>query len=149
VTCIACNLREMAADSLVQIEGNGHYFACKMIRLEDGSIAGGAGKGNGAELLMDWLAQGGLRGNEPEFKDPDFFVLQLKRDGIYLYADSCIPEKLKDKNFAIGSGSDYAKLAMRHPKLKMSPAGAVREAIKHDRSCGGGVDVMRLGRRKP
>lgn len=142
MTVIACNLREMAADSLCHEEDSSHYFAKKMLQLEDGSIIGGAG--NKPELLMEWLQRGAPRLDAPTI-DPtrdDFTVMHLMHSGIVLYINSIVPIHLKDKNYAVGCGADIALYVMR--VLKKSPAIAVREALKINMFCGGDVDTLKL-----
>jgi hypothetical protein len=144
MTVIAANLKEMAADTLVGLDGGHNYYATKIFRLDDGSIIGAAGRGPSLELVMEWLKQGEIRGNEPALDRPDFLILRLRRDGLYLYADSCIGEKMRVKNFSIGTGSDIALYAMR--VLKKPPVIAVREACKIAQGCGGPIDRLVLER---
>jgi hypothetical protein len=145
VTVIACSLREMAADSLCHEEDSSHYFAQKILRLEDGSLVGGSG--NKPEVLVEWLQLGANPMDKP-FIDPvrdDFTVIHLTKDGIVLYINQAIPIRLKEKNYAVGCGADVALYVMRI--LKKSPAIAVREANKINLFCGGDVDVLKLHKR--
>jgi hypothetical protein len=143
MTVIACSLREMAADRLCVVESR-HYFAIKIFRLDDGTVVGGAG--TGAEPVIEWLRRGTPRTDSPTLPadkdDSDFHVLHLRHDGIWLYTNSLYPDKLEEKNYAVGSGGRIAQFAMRD--LRKSPAEACRIAIKHDLFCGGEVDVLRL-----
>lgn len=92
---------------------------------------------------MAWLKAGELAGNEPVYQDrQDFQLIRLKKDGLYMYVNSCIPDKMKDSVVALGSGSNVALYAMKY--LKKTPAVAVRESIKVSPGCGGNVDIMRL-----
>jgi hypothetical protein len=142
VTIIACSLREMAADTLVQLDGHPNYHTTKIFRLEDGSIVGGAGSSPGLDEMLAWLKAGELRGNEPSCGGSDFTILRLRPDGIWIYADSIYPDRVKEKMFAVGCGADIALYAMRHQK--MSPAAAAREACKIVPGCGGEVEVLKL-----
>lgn len=145
MTVIAANLREMAADTKVEIDGQHHCYSTKIFRIEDGSIIGGAGISPGLDLVMDWLRAGEIRGNEPNLavlERIDVTILRLKKDGLWLYADTCVPFKLNDQNFAVGCGANLALYVMR--VLKKPPATAVRETIKIDHGCGGRIDTLRL-----
>jgi hypothetical protein len=144
VTVIACTLEEMAADSLCHEDDTSHYHADKMMRLQDGSIIGGAG--NHPEKIMDWIRRGSPDNDRPEFKtkEDDFSILHLTHDGIYLYVNSLVPHKLKEQNYAIGCGGEIALYCMR--VQKMPPVEAVRETLKINLFCGGEVDCMRLAK---
>lgn len=142
MTVIACNLDEMAADTLCHEDDSSHYHAFKMLRLPDGSIIGGAG--SHPEKIMDWILRGRPDNDRPEFKEKtdDFSILHLRHDGIYLYVNSLVPHRLKEKNYAVGCGADVALYCMR--KQKMSPAEAAKEATEINLFCGGSIEVMRL-----
>jgi hypothetical protein len=147
VTVIAANLKEMAADTMVGIEGQRHCYSTKIFRLDDGSIIGGAGESPGLDLVMDWLKRGEIKGNEPDLLEIDtdkldVTVLRLRDDGLWLYADTCVPFRLKDSNYAIGCGADLALYVMR--ELKKSPMLACKAAAKYVEGCGGSIDVLRL-----
>lgn len=142
MTVIACTLKEMSADSLCHEEDTSHYFAEKMRRLTDGSIIGGAG--NHPEKVMEWILRGKPANDRPlidEEKD-DFSVLHLTNNGIHLFNNSLDGYRLKERNFAIGCGSDIALYCMR--VLKMTPAQAVTEAGRINMFCGGEVDTLVL-----
>ena len=145
MTVIACNAKEMAADTLVTLDNHPGYHTTKIFRLGDGSIVGGAG-GHGLDDMLAWLRAGEIEGNAPVFHEweraPDFVVLRLKPDGIWLYADGVYAERMKERTYAIGSGVDIALYALRH--LKAKPADAVRAACKLSPGCGGPVETLRL-----
>jgi len=142
MTVIACNLKEMAADSLCHEDDSSSYMADKLLRCEDGSIVGGAG--NHPETVMDWIRRGKPANDRPAF-DPEkdnFSILHLRPDGIWLYNNSLVGFRLKERNYAIGCGADVALYAMR--RQKVSPKQACEEAISTNMFCGGDVDVMVL-----
>jgi hypothetical protein len=131
----------MAADSLVSVEDARPYRTSKLVRLYDGSIA--AACGTGYEFLMAWLKGGEIAGNEPpHLEKQDFQILRLKPDGLWMYVNSYIPDRTKEKMAAIGSGSNVAFYCMKY--LKKTPGAAVKESIKVSPGCGGPVEVMRL-----
>lgn len=146
MTCIACNLSTMAADTLWAGADGGHYFASKVFQLEDGSLIGGAGGGH--ETVMEWIIRGSNQHDLPPLPadDASYHILRLQKDGIYIYNSVLTPWKLKDRNYAVGLGADVALYCMR--VLKKTPAVAVREAAKINRCCGGTVEVLRVGVKK-
>lgn len=142
MTVIACNLELMASDTLCHEDDTSHYQAEKMIRLMDGSILGGAG--NHPEIVMDWISRGKPANDRPSFdyEKDDFAILHLTDDGIFLYCNSLVGFRLKEKNYAVGCGADVALYCMRIQK--MAPDLACKEATKINMFCGGDVDVMKL-----
>lgn len=142
MTVIACNLEMMAADTLCHEDDSSHYHAEKMIRLIDGSILGGAG--NHPEIVMDWIVRGKPLNDKPSFdyEKDDFSILHLTHEGIYLYCNSLVGFKLKEKNFAVGCGCDIALYCMR--VHKMPPDQACKEATRINMFCGGDIDILRL-----
>ena len=142
MTVIACNLEMMAADTLCHEDDSSHYFAAKMTLLKDGSIIGGAG--NHPEIVMDWIDRGKPLNDKPSFdyEKDNFSILHLTDDGIFLYNNSLIGFRLKEKNYAVGCGCDVALYCMR--VLKMTPDLAVKESTKINLFCGGDVDVFKL-----
>jgi hypothetical protein len=144
MTVIACNLEEMAADSLCHEDDSSHYYATKIFKLQDGSIIGGSG--NHPEKIMDWIMRGEPDNDRPTFDEnrDDFSIIHLKHDGIYLYVNSLSCWKLKEKNYAVGCGADTALYCMRYASPKMTPEMAVKEACKVNMFCGGEVDLLKL-----
>jgi hypothetical protein len=141
VTVIACNLREIAADTLIEVDDARPYHTSKLFRLNDGSVVGYCG--TGYEYVIEWLRAGAIPENRPEKKDgQDFQILHLTSSGILMYVNSPIPDPMRERFAAIGSGSNVAFYCMK--VLKMTPAKAVRESIKVSPGCGGPIDVMRL-----
>lgn len=142
MTVIACNLSEMAADTLCHEDDSSHYYATKIWHMPDGSIIGGAG--NHPETVMQWIERGKQIAERPEIdeKRDDFSILHLTTAGIWLYNNSLSGFKLKEKNYAIGCGADIALYCMRIHK--MSPADAAKEATKINMFCGGDIEVLKL-----
>ncbi len=138
MTVIACNLKEMAGDSLCTSGEYSHYYTTKLYRMPDGSICGVAG--NGGELLVDWLRKGADPDNRPSIEG-SFHVLQLKEDGIYLYPNTHLPDKIRGDYFAIGCGAEVAMYAM---SKGATPAAACAAASEVNLYCGGPIDVEKL-----
>lgn len=145
MTVIAASLREMAADTLVQLDGYPDCHMTKIFRLEDGSIIGGAGSSPNLEEMIAWLMGGEIPGNAPGpllKEGAEYTILRLKPDGIWLYADCIHPYKLHEKVFAIGCGAHVALHAMQ--RHKMTPAQAAAESCTVTAGCGGPIEVLKL-----
>lgn len=144
MTVIACNLSTMASDTLWAAPDGGYYYAPKLLRLDDGSVIGGAGGSH--ETVMGWIQRGSNMLDLPSVPDDDWQVLRLQKDGIYIYNSIFTPWKLLEKNYAIGACPDLALYCMR--VLRMLPARAAKECTKVNRMCGGSIEVLRLGGKK-
>jgi ATP-dependent protease HslVU (ClpYQ) peptidase subunit len=69
-------------------------------------------------------------------------VLELRRDGIWIYESTIIPAKIKNDFWAIGTGANFAIAAMHCGK---SVKEAVEIACQYDTSSITPVDYMTLG----
>jgi hypothetical protein len=138
MTTIACNRDEMAADS--RTSDSCTYFTTtdKIVRLGD-ALVGCCGNLDSIAKFLDWYQK---RGDIPDFDDDDFEAIVLKKDGMFLYANSCRERRIKDKYFATGSGGMAALAAMHCGK---TPAEAVRVAIRCDKNSGLPVVNFQLG----
>ena len=142
MTVIAASLREMAGDSRVTV-GSIFYTSDKIFRIGQ-SLVGVAGDAN---LTTKWLAW--FRRECPADEvgmtlddDHTFNALVLNVSGLFVYGDCTEPDKLHDKYFAIGVGSDIAMAAMA---LGKTPAEAVKLACRLDpMHCGLPVKEMLL-----
>lgn len=76
-----------------------------------------------------------------EDKDDYSTFLVLDKDGIRLYEYGPEPIRFEDKQYATGSGRDFALAAMYLGKTAKE---AVEIASLFDTDCGNGVDVMTL-----
>lgn len=136
MTTIACNHKMMAADSQT-CDGGISGKAVKIFRVNDDIIgfAGSLGQG------MKFVAWYGDRNKEaPSLSDSN--ILILKHDGsIEQWDESMMPLVVKDKFYAIGSGSHFAMGAMYAGK---NPKQSVEIAIKLDVDSGGPVKVLEL-----
>lgn len=135
MTTIACNLKEMAADSCITLDdiglGTGQESVKKLHRIGK-SIFGERGDNvAGVPVMLEWISKGAKWKKPPELpKGADFSLLELSPKGIFLWGSDMTCEHLIADNYAIGSGGKVALYCMR--VLKMSPAQAVAEAIKVD-----------------
>jgi ATP-dependent protease HslVU (ClpYQ) peptidase subunit len=135
LTTIACDLKEMAADSCVTYDdigvGTGQYASKKLHRIGK-SLFGERGESTAeVPLVLEWIRGGCKQKRRPTLtKNADFFLLELSPKGIFLWTHHLARDPVYEPNFAIGSGTKAALYCMR--VLKMSPRRAVEEAAKVD-----------------
>lgn len=76
MTTVAAKAGQMAADT--QLSGEYTMRVQKIMRLSDGSIAGGAGTWRNAYAALKWLDEG-EKGDPPSLEDTD--ILLIRPDG--------------------------------------------------------------------
>lgn len=132
MTTVACNLKEIAADSHVAIEGFGKgSFSGEKLYSVNGSLYGVAGEDcDGAILAIEWLREGASRDFRPSASGAEWDLIELSSIGIATYNIHLEREPIHERVMAIGSGCQVALYCMKY--LKMSPREAVREACKVD-----------------
>ena len=133
MTTIASNLREMAGDTRVVLEGIGtDSYASVKIFVAKNAIYGIHGENVAGQIhAIDWLQQGSLAENRPEPpKAADWHIMELSPAGLAVYNTWLERDVLLNKYIAIGSGRKVAMYCMKI--LGMSPAEAVREACRVD-----------------
>lgn len=126
---------EIAADSM--ISDDGVFYATEKLRRGKKGIYGACGDFHQMLRAYELIEKKKKEWNN-EF---DFEVLELRKDGIYIYESCLIPVKIKHDYWAIGSGSPYAIAAMR---MGASPAEAVAIACEFDTSSRPPIDVLKL-----
>lgn len=140
MTVIAYKDGVMAADTMLSAH-NSQARAVKLVRLPDGSVAGGCGHWTRAYAALKFLAEGG----ELDAKDgvpnvADAAILIAKPDGtLWRLEDEFPAYPLLDKVMAIGCGSDAALMAMN---LGLSAVEAVAKVTRQDVFCGDPVQSM-------
>lgn len=124
ITTIACNRKEMAADSLGTVENSGFTYTTEKIFRIGKTLIGIAGFPSGAKRFLKWFEEGRDTDNVPEFdENVEYFVaLVLEDEGIYRYESCCFPLRVLDDFAASGQGALGALTAMR---LGKSPEEAV------------------------
>lgn len=137
MTTLVCSRELMASDSQCT-RGTTPSFTTKLFRGPDGSVLGISGNFNQALALVDFLC--GRSESPPDFSE-EVSVLQLRRDGIWIYDGSTRPVRVDLPFFACGSGSDIALGAMH---MGAAPEQAVKAAIRFDVYTGGKVQTMTL-----
>lgn len=145
MTTVAANRKVMAADSQVSWEFHKGFQTPKIFRI-DNSLYGLAGD-NWGNVFIEWAKDGFNQKKKPDigderWADADFDVLELAPSGLYLWDKHLVRVKLKDNEYAIGSGSKFAILAMR--ELGYDPKAAVELACKYDDYTKAPIDVESL-----
>lgn len=133
MTTVACNLREVASDSLVGFEGVGQdSFRGEKLYIANGCIYGVAGENcDGYIHAIEWFRNGADSTSRPQPpKKADWILMELSASGISTYNTLLERDPCYEPLMAIGSGRKVAMYCMKY--LKMSPAQAVREACRVD-----------------
>ena len=138
MTTIVCNRKGMAADTRVSIEGCVYYHAPKIFKIRN-SLFGTAKDGMMCLVIIEWLK---TKDRNPlklyehwtdETDRSDAWVLELDKNGIYLWDGWGMREQLLDQRYAIGSGSKIAITLLDEGKTLEE---AVEGAIKLDQYSG-------------
>jgi 20S proteasome alpha/beta subunit len=109
----------------------------KIFRIGD-VIYGGAGSTHELERFLEWKRGGekpSLSGEE------EWCVLELSRDGLFMWMPSLTKVQIKSKFYAIGSGAQYAIGAM---ECGVEPKDAIRIAAKYDSGTELPLETMKL-----
>lgn len=127
---------EIAADT--QVSGEDSFYSTSKLRFGLDCIYGACG---------DWekilKAYSLIESNATEWEsDLEVTILQLRKDGLWIYESSIIPTKLKNDYWAVGTGANYALTAMR---LGNDPATAVSIAAEFDPFTGHPIESFKLG----
>ncbi len=150
MTTVCANLTEMAGDSQVSWEGAKGFSAPKIFRI-GASIYGLAGDCFG-NVFIEWAERGFNQKQKPNWgpkdtEDVEFDVLELSPTGLWIWDQHLVRMKIKNDNYAIGSGSKFALVFMR--KMGMTPEQAVLECCEFDDYTKGPVDVFYLKEKEP
>ena len=133
MTTIACNSKEMAADTQYSWEGMG-IDRVKVMKLYaiNGKLYGTQGENCVGQMSgLEWLREGAIPANRPVAPlGADWHLLELSKSGVAILNQHLEREELMEDVLAVGSGRKVALYCMR--ALGMSPAQAVWEACKYD-----------------
>jgi hypothetical protein len=144
MTTIAYKNGILAADKQATY-GSIKHPTTKIWRLGDGSVAGGAGELSFIHAMMKWLDAGGDPATFPAHqRDKDDWqpIMVVRPNGqIQIYERTPYPTISEGKYFAIGSGREFAFMAMR---LGKSAAEAVALTSEFDPGTGSLVDTLTL-----
>jgi hypothetical protein len=111
-------------------------FNVSKLRSGPGTAFGAAGTWEQILKFYAALEQNGELGSECDVE-----VLELRKDGLWIYNGSLVCFPIKERFWAIGTGAPYAISAMH---LGKSPAEAIDIAKLFDPGTGGEIDTMRI-----
>lgn len=136
----------MAADSRVTIhteEGGARVTRCiKIFRRRD-AVIGLAGESEPGLVFLDWYGTGKPAPAVLIDAEADFTALVLTAKGLFEFGKYCMPEKILDKFWAVGSGSKVALGAMH---MGASAERAVEIACLVDPYTAAPISVLKLKR---
>lgn len=136
MTTIAASLdfQMIAADSRCSTDT--WMFNVSKLRSGPGTAFGAAGTWEQILKFYAALEQNGELGLECDVE-----VLELRKDGLWIYNGSLVCFPIKERFWAIGTGAPYAISAMY---LGKSPAEAIEIAKLFDPGTGGEIETMRI-----
>lgn len=126
---------EIASDSMVSTDES-FYFTSKLRPTKKG-IMGGCGDLD--KLLKLYAA---IEKNKKLDEAVDVSVLELRRDGIWIYEGTHIPVRMEQDFYSIGTGAGYAMGALHCGRSVIE---ACEIACLYDTSSRGPITHMRLG----
>jgi hypothetical protein len=140
MTTIATKDGIVACDS--QLTGDFMGKAQK-IHVGDGVIVGYCGDLIASEHLVKIYLSGEDVDQKKDIdKDDDIELMVVKKSGVYILDKWLREARICGKQFAIGSGSQAAMVAMN---MGATPKEAIKEAMKVDPYTGGKIREYRLG----
>ncbi len=133
MTTVAWDGKTLAADSQVTF-GNLVGSCTKVVKLSDGRLLASTGMAEDHYQVKHWLDTGGLRATRNEdpkqpMLDKDYSGILIDADGAWVIQANLIRWPVPRKQWAIGSGRDFAVAAMH---LGKTAAEAVAIACEFD-----------------
>lgn len=153
MTTVAAWVRDgvgtIAADSRASDDNGVLMFNTPKLHRLNGSVFGVAGD-DWVDVFMEWQRTGRKAKPEPiitlHADDVDFNVIELAPDGIWFWNRTFTRIKVKDHEFAIGSGEMVALYIMRC--CRQGPQAAVEAASMVDKFTGGDIDVEHVPQKR-
>lgn len=147
MTTIIADLKRkvLVADSRITTNSSLVQYAAEKLYRAGRSIYGEAGDVENGLKFRRWVLDGMPKKGRPSFgnfTDDQFSILELDKDGIWLWDQTMSRQALKESEFAIGSGHKIALYVMR--VLGKSAEEAIDEAAKIDIHTAGPVQVLHL-----
>lgn len=142
MTTIAWDGKTLAADR--QLTDGNLLRAITKIRATPVGLIGSSGTATLGRERVQWVIEGAIPDvfPKPAADDESSYLVVITPDGkINYYADAPYPLRIEDKNFAIGSGRDFALASMY---LGLSAPDGVHVAMQFDSGTGMGVDTLTL-----
>ena len=141
MTVIAWDGETLAADQRASL-GSFYRTTQKIFVVRD-CLVGYAGDSDYAEALLEWYRTGADPEKYPNMDNKDawrsLLVIEPSKK-ILKYERTPYPVRFPHQQFAIGSGRDFAMMAMR---LGKTAAEAVELTAEFDSGCGNGVAWLR------
>lgn len=135
----------IVADTRVTTYSGLTQYAAKKLYRAGKSIYGESGDVENGLKFRRWVLDGMPKKGRPSFggaSDDEFCVLELDKEGIWLWDQTMARQELSEEVFAVGSGAKIALYVVR--VLGKSAEEAVEEAAKIDIHTAGPVQVMSL-----
>jgi hypothetical protein len=135
----------MASDSLITTYSVLTAYRSDKLYRAGGSIFGEAGDVAAGLRFRRWAQDGMPKKDRPKFSgysDDDFSVLELSKEGLWMWDATMVRQKVMDPVYAIGSGARIAMYCVSI--LKMDAEAAILEAAKVDIHTAGPVQILRL-----
>ena len=142
MTTVICTLKEMAADKRVSWGENPSFDTLKIFKINN-SIYGYAGDVSASLRFIKWVEQDFKEApifDKDDDKD-DFNILELTSTGIYLWDKQLSRMPIKNKHYAIGTGS---LLAIYLLDQGLSPREIIKIISKYDGFTSSEADVITL-----
>lgn len=132
----------MAADS--RITGGGPYAQTEKIYRVGNSILGMCGDAMMARYFIEWFKSPRRSPNVlhkalGDYERSEILVMELNPGGIFLWDGWGVPLRIKERAYAIGSGSPAALAFLKRSRSKSAPIDAVRAAMTVDEWTGGEI----------
>jgi hypothetical protein len=140
MTTIAWDGEVMAADKRANVAGS-RITVTKIRRGRGGNLVGIAGNVSLFEDIFGWLCDGEKRPDAQGEKGDWCEVLEVTADREVFRHERLGRFQIEDKQYAIGSGGDFARSAMA---CGLSAVDAVRMASRFDTATGDGVTSLPL-----
>lgn len=136
MTTIAASLDHLmiAADTRCSTDG----WMVNVSKLRTGPNTAFGAAGQWEQVLKFYAA---LEQNSELATECEVDVLEIRHDALYLYNSSLTCYPIKERFWAIGTGSGYAIAAMY---LGKNPIEAIRIAALFDPNTGGEIETMRI-----
>lgn len=143
MSVIAWDGHTLAADKRAS-NGSFFYTTRKILRVRD-CLLGFTGDQCFGEQMVRWWMEGAQEKDFPESqRSPDDWAGLLviaPGPAIFKYERTPFPILVRDRQFAVGSGRDFAMAAMACGR---TAAEAVEIACRFDSGCGNGIDELTL-----
>lgn len=133
----------MAADKMMGF-GTSKATVTKIYRI-DGMLFGWGGDAALGRAMQQWVRDGMKVESFPgkQRTDPGSLLLIMPSGEIRHYGSEPYPMIIEDKRYCVGSGGEYADVAMYLGKTAHE---AVEIACVFDPNCGNGIDTLELDR---